>query len=415
MLPRFPSARLPLIFALLSSLYILSMFYRASNAVIAPSLMVDLRLDAETLGWLGGAFFYSFALFQIPLGPMLDRIGPRYIITCFSLAAAVGALLFGLGQSFTMALWGRILIGTGMASVLMGALKVFLLHFPPKRFSTLMGILLASGALGNLLASSPMAYLNAFMGWRLTYVLAAVATAFLALLAYGSIGAGGSRKDSGDPPTTPESSLSILESIRHVLGSLSFWQIGSITFFRYGTFVSLQGLWLGPYLMDVHGYSPIRAGNLLAVMAVGAMAGGPIGGWVADKIGLSIKSAALGILGVYCLNFLLLTGVSRTVSPPLFALLFFSMGFSNGFTAVLAFAHTRLLFPVSISGTAMTFINFFAMAGGAVFMPLLGKVIESFPPTGRAYPPEAYHLSFLLCLLGMAGSSIFYAFARTER
>jgi MFS family permease len=415
MSPRSPSARLLLIFSTLSTLYILSMFYRASNAVIAPNLLVDLHLDAETLGWLGGAFFYSFALMQIPLGPMLDRIGPRLVFICFSLAAALGALLFGLGQSFAMALSGRILIGIGMASVLMGALKVFVLHFPLEKFSTLMGILLASGALGNLLASTPMAYMNALMGWRLTYVLAAVATAVLALLTHWAIGRGGSKKNSADPFTTPASSFSIRQSIRHVLGSLSFWQIGSITFFRYGTFVSLQGLWLGPYLMDVYGYSSVRAGNLLAVMAVGAMVGGPIGGWVADRTTLSIKSAALGILGFYCLNLLLLTGVSRTVPPFLFALLFFSMGFSNSFTAVLAFAHTRLLFPVSISGTAMTLINFFTMAGGAVFMPLLGKVIESFPPSGRTYPAEAYHLSFFLCFLGMAASSVFYAFARAER
>jgi hypothetical protein len=88
------------------------------------------------------------------------------------------------------------------------------------------------------------------------------------------------------------------------------------------------------------------------------------------------------------------------------------MGFANGFSAVLVLAHARLLFPISISGTAMTFINFFTMAGGAVFMPLLGKVIESFPPVGGAYPVEAYHRSFLLCLLGMAACSIFYAFTR---
>jgi MFS family permease len=412
MLKRPSSAKLFSIFSIFSTLYILSMFYRASNAVIAPNLMADLHLDAETLGWLGGAFFYSFALIQIPMGPMLDRIGPRFVITCFSLVAALGALLFGLGHSLATVFWGRILIGVGMASVLMSALKVFLLHFPQEKFSTFLGILLASGALGNLLGSSPMAYLNTSIGWRLTYVLASVATALLALVAYWALGRGEERKESVEPLMRPGSSMSISQSIRHVLGSLSFWQIGSITFFRYGTFVSLQGLWLGPYLMDIHGYSPIQAGNLLAAMAMGAIAGGPIGGWVADKTAFPIKGAALGILSFYCLNLLLLTGIFGTLDPFLYALLFFSMGFSNGFSAVLVFAHARLLFPLSISGTAMTFINFFTMTGGAVFMPLLGKVIESYPPAGSTYPAEAYHLSFLVCLLGMAAGSIFYAFAK---
>lgn len=179
--------------------------------------------------------------------------------------------------------------------------------------------------------------------------------------------------------------------------------------------MSLQGLWLGPYLMDVHEYSPTQAGNLLAVMAIGAMAGGPIGGWVADKTGLSIKGMGLGVHSFYCLTLFLLAGVSKTLPPFLYALHFFAMGFSNGFSAVLVLAHARFLFPINISGTAMTFINFFTMAGGAVFMPLLGKVIESFPPAHGVYPVEAYRLSFLLCLLGGAASSIFYAFSKKER
>src|SRR5512137_454612 len=104
-----------LILAILSALLVLSMFYRVSNAVIAPDLVLDLGLNAETLGVLGGAFFYSFALLQIPMGPLLDRIGPRLIVTFFALIGGSGAFLFALGESFMVALLGRILIGAGMA------------------------------------------------------------------------------------------------------------------------------------------------------------------------------------------------------------------------------------------------------------------------------------------------------------
>jgi len=81
------------IFSILSALFTLSMFYRVSSAVIAPDLMRDLGLNAENLGMLGGAFFYSFALLQIPMGPMLDRIGPRIVIDSFSMIGALGALV----------------------------------------------------------------------------------------------------------------------------------------------------------------------------------------------------------------------------------------------------------------------------------------------------------------------------------
>lgn len=93
-----------LIFLTLSTLFIISMFYRVSSAVIAPNLVQDLGLNAETLGILGGAYFYSFALLQIPIGPMLDRIGPRIIVTSFPLIGTIGAFLFAAGKSFTIVL-----------------------------------------------------------------------------------------------------------------------------------------------------------------------------------------------------------------------------------------------------------------------------------------------------------------------
>jgi hypothetical protein len=76
------------------------------------------------------------------------------------------------------------------------------------------------------------------------------------------------------------------------------------------------------------------------------------------------------------------------------------------------YSHAKELFPITISGTVMTLVNFFTMAGAAVSMPLLGKIIESFPKINQAYPAEAYHLSFLICFLGMAASLVFYAFSK---
>ena len=90
------------------------------------------------------------------------------------------------------------------------------------------------------------------------------------------------------------------------------------------------------------------------------------------------------------------------------------MGLFSSF-GMLIYSHAKELFPISISGTIMTLVNFFTMAGGAIFMPLIGRVVESFPKINHAYPAEAYHLAFLICFLGMAASVIFYAFSRKER
>ena len=405
------SIRPLLIFFTLSALLILSLFYRVSNAVIAPDLFQDLGLNAETLGILGGAYFYSFTLLQIPMGPMLDRIGPRIIMASSSLIGALGAFLFGLGSSFTAAFFGRILIGVGMASILMGSFKVFVLRFPPNQFATLAGVLVSIGTLGNILAASPLAYLTSTIGWRMTFILAGGITALLAFLIFWILKGEEGAKDHRSP-SNPE--IGVLPSMRLILGSLVFWQIGVAAFFRYGTFVSLQGLWLGPYLIDTQGYSPVQTGNLLIFLAIGIIVGGPIAGRLSDRILRARKGVALWGLVLYALSLFPLLGVLNIESRYLYGFLFFLMGLFNSFGMVI-YSHAKELFPISISGTIMTLVNFFTMAGGAIFMPLIGRVVESFPKTDHAYPAEAYHLAFLICFLGMAASVIFYAFSRKER
>ena len=387
------------------------MFYRVSSAVIAPNLTEDLGLNAETLGYLGGAFFYSFALFQIPMGPMLDRIGPRIVIPLSSLIGSAGAFLFAFGQTFTAALFGRILIGVGMSSVLMGSFKVFVLRFPPEKFSTLVGILYAVGTLGNIIAASPLAFLASTIGWRMTFIVVGSITALLAFVVFWAIG---DQEKEKAPVSLPAPGLGILQSVKLVLGSLVFWQIGSLAFFRYGTFVGLQGLWLGPYLMDIKGYSPLQAGNALTLLAIGGIVGGPIAGRLSDKVFRSSKDVAFWGLVLYAASLIPLIGVFRIQNTFLYGLTFFFLGFFNG-VGMMFYTQAKGLFPVAISGTVITWVNFFSISGGAVFMPALGRIIESFPHGGRSYPAEAYHLSFLICLLGMVASLIFYAFSKKEK
>jgi MFS family permease len=403
-----------LIFSILSALFTLSMFYRVSNAVIAPNLIQDLKLNAETLGILGGAYFYSFALLQIPMGPMLDRIGPRIIITSSSLIGALGAFLFAFGNSFTAALLGRILIGAGMASVLMGSFMVFTLQFSPNRFATLVGILLSVGTLGNILAASPLAYLTSTIGWRTTFILAGSITTLFAFIALWVLGKEKRKEEKPSFPSSSEPEIGILQSMRLILKSLTFWQMGAVAFFRYGTFVGLQGLWLGPYLIDTQGYSPVETGNVLILLAIGTIVGGPIAGRLSDRIFQSRKGVALWGLAFYALSLFPLVGVLKIQSPFWYGFVFFFIGFFSSFGMVV-YSHAKELFPITISGTIMTWVNFFTMAGAAIFMPLLGRVIEFFPRVNHAYPARAYHFAFLLCFLGMAASVIFYAFSKKER
>lgn len=402
-----------LVFFVLSVLFIFSMFYRVSSAVIAPNLVKDLGLNAKNLGILGGAYFYIFALLQIPMGPMLDRIGPRIVVSSFTLIGASGAFLFALADSFTAAFLGRLMIGAGMACGMMGPLKVFVLYFSPNKFATLMGIFVSIGTLGSMLATSPLAYLTSVLGWRMTFMLAGGITTLLSFLVFWVLGGEQRKEESGVSVKSSDPEIGILQSIRLILGSLTFWQIGIVAFFRYGTFIGLQGLWLGPYLINVKGYSPIQAGNVLLFLAIGTIVGSPVAGQFGDRFH-SMKSVVLWGLGFYFLSLFPLIGILKIQESSWYRLIFFSIGFFWSF-GVLLYSYSKSLFPITISGTAMTWINFFTMAGGAICMPLMGRIIESFPRLNHTYPAEAYHLAFLVCFLVMVASLIFYAFSKKEK
>ncbi|MGD9043254.1 MAG: MFS transporter, partial [Desulfobacterales bacterium] len=102
-----------IVFLLATSLFFLSQFYRTSNAVIASELIRDLSLDTEGLGLMSASFFYAFAITQIPISLLLDKVGPRLLMTFLTLLGILGAVIFSLADSLSMGLIGRVLLGVG--------------------------------------------------------------------------------------------------------------------------------------------------------------------------------------------------------------------------------------------------------------------------------------------------------------
>jgi predicted MFS family arabinose efflux permease len=403
------------IFPLLSTLFCFSMFYRLTNAVLAPDLIRAFHLNAERLGVLSSAFFYTFALFQIPMGVLLDRIGPRKVITLFTLIGAAGAFVFACAGGYYLALAGRALLGIGMAAALMGSFKVFVNSYPPKRFATLSGVIISIGTLGPILATSPLVYLNSTIGWRLTFVYCGIITVALALLLFWIL-----REDHHDEgheilisAIPPVGKAGVVKTLGLVFSTLAFWQIGAMSFFRSGTFMGLQGVWLGPYLMEIKGFAPLTAGNVLMMLSLGGAAGATISGYLAERVFRFAKSVILFGVSVYVLLLIPLTGVFQIDSAAAYGAIFLLQGFFGSF-GILGYTHIKELFPLSMSGTAIAAVNVFVMAGGAVVMQGVGIIISSYRSAHPLFSAGAYHLAFFICLLGIAVSLIFYAFSKTH-
>src|SRR3954468_13073940 len=143
-----PVNPLVVVFAPFAGGYFLSFFFRNVTAVISKDLAGEFSLTPADLGFLTSMYLLTFAAFQLPLGVLLDRYGPRRVVAVLMCSAAAGALVFALAKDLTTLSIGRALIGLGVSAGLMVAIKAFSLWFPA-RLATMNGIYLAVGGLGS--------------------------------------------------------------------------------------------------------------------------------------------------------------------------------------------------------------------------------------------------------------------------
>jgi sugar phosphate permease len=403
-----------IIFIIAASLFFLSQFYRVSNAVIAPELIRDLSLDTEGLGLISAAFFYGFAFAQIPISLLLDKVGPRLMMTVLSLLGILGALIFSLADTLGLGLVGRILLGIGMACNLMGTFKLLTEWFEPLIFATLSGIVLSIGTFGNMIAATPLVAMVEQMGWRHSFQFIAGINLILTLIFVVAVRDRPPRPSSFTPGEEPSISLNqAFSNLGLLLRNRDYWFISAATFVRYGTFAAFQALWAGPFLIEVMEYSAIRTGNLILLMNVGFIIGCPLWGTLSDRIFKTRKGLIVFSLFIMGLVSLVLATISPETELYVLAIIFFVFGLvSSG--GLLMYPHIKDLMPQKMAGAAMTGINFFTMMGSAVFLQGLGILMQRlYPDASRG--PAAFDASFLVCMVCLTGSALLYLFTAGKK
>lgn len=394
---RRPSRR-AIVFALFAAAYFLSQFFRSANAVIAPDLSQELHIGAAQLGLLTSLFYLAFAAVQLPLGAALDRFGARIVTPSLMLVAAAGSLIFSLGHGFGALAMGRALIGMGMAGVYMGSLKAFSRWFDIRGFATVSSFLVGLGAVGAVAAATPLAWATESFGWRAVFQWGALAivVSVASLYLWSRDAPHGvewrSRQESG--------------GLGRIFRELSFWRIAFLDLAMVGAFLSVQGLWGGPFLYDVFAMARVQVGNLLSLMSGAALVGYLAGGWLSRRVRKELLLVGAGSLFMLSLVLMVVgaaTGVVWTVwlAYPLF-------GFAAAFNPLLM-AQVRGVFPTSMTGRAVTAVNFFAMGGAAATQWGMGVFIGSFGrDTHGHYPPEAFVLTFGISAVIMIAALLFY-------
>jgi sugar phosphate permease len=386
------------IFWILAFGYILVYFHRLCPAVVAVDMMRDLHAGGALLGLLGSAYFYPYAIMQLPAGLLSDSWGPRRTITLFFTIAFAGSLLLGFAPSLFWAIVGRTLVGLGVSMLFVPTIKVLAEWFRIREFATMTAILMAMGGLGSLTAATPLALLSNWMGWRLSFVIVGILTLLVAILVWlfvrdrpADLGWPSPSEPSGPAPPP----IGLAEGMKKVLTCPGFWPVAIWFFFDCAVFFSFGGLWGGPYLMQVYRLSKAEAGQILSMIAIGMIVGSPLLSFLSNRVFQGRKPVlVLSSFVVLCLTALL---AFYTDGIPLLGLYMISLGlgiFSSA-VVVIGFTTTKELFPVQMAGTSTGLVNLFPFAGGAVFQPVLGYLLERHGRIEGAFTLAGYEEAFL--------------------
>ncbi len=379
---------------------------RTVMAIVGPVLAIELGLSASELGMLAAFLFAAYALTQLPLGVALDAYGPRRVQAALMTFAALGFAIFALSPGFTGLAVGRIMIGVGISAGLMAVIKAHADWFELNRRGHLTGIAMAIGAMGSVLATTPVQALLPAIGWRGIFGLLGLFTLSFAVWIFFAV---------PDKPRAAGSNRTLMGDIAvsgEILTSRTFWRygpaMGTLSMFN---FVYL-GLWAGPWLRDVAGMDGAARAGVLFLYTLAMVAGSVITGSVSSRA--TIRGLPPFIVPVVCLGAMVLLQIGLMFQPSHAAVVIALWGAAAVFGAAGPVAYVAIgpLFPPEQTGRVATAVNMLSLGGAFLVQALVGWILDLWPRTAAGgWDPAGYSWALGLTAVLQAISAVVLATA----
>lgn len=365
-----PTFNAYLIFLLAASFYMYEFILQVAPSVMAEPMMRTFNVTAEGFGIISAFYFYAYAPMQLPAGLLFDRYGPRKLMTTALVLCAFGSFFFASTESVVTACLGRFIIGIASAFSFIGVLVLVSRWFPAKQFALFAGIAQAMSSVGAITGEAPLAALTELVGWRnASFILSGVAV-ILSVLLWKFI------RDYPDNSTQKKPVNHIKDEVYRLVEVCKHsytWIVGAYAFSIWTPIAVFGALWGVPYLQVKYNVSVVVASSMISMIWIGIGVGSPMLGWLSDRMCSRKFSLALSaILGLFsCLCVFYVPNISMSF---MYLLLFiFGMGSSG---QSISFATINENNPAHLVGTASGFNNLCVLLGGAIFQPLVGRLLH---------------------------------------
>lgn len=377
---------------------------------ITPGIMVEhlqiafkqngLPLDATQIGHLSAFYYYAYTPMQLPVGIMMDRYGPRNILTMAVLSCAVGTLLFATTSEIMIASIGRFLIGFGSAFAFVGVLKLATIWLPPNRFALVSGLATTLGMIGAMFGETYLTVLVEDIGWRETLNYSSYIGFVLFPIIWLIVRDTPPREDMHHVDVSAVKEISYKEMWLDTLLALKnkqIWINGLVGCLMMAPTVVFAELWGASYFKTVYGFSIAQATKAVSMMFLGWAIGGPLVGYLSDKIQRRKPLLTLGSLIVTLLLFFTLYYPGLSFHH--ICILLFLVGFFSS-AEIICFAIGRENCPMNLAGTVVAVTNFMVVCSAA-FQVLAGHILDktwdgTMVDMMKVYSADSYHAAMLL-------------------
>ena len=383
-----PIKKAVIVFFVFACGYFISALLRAITATLSPLLTSEFNLTAGDLGLLAGGYFLGFASMQIPLGYLLDKHGPKKVISSFLLIAIIGVTAFALAQSFSGLLISRILIGVGVSACLMGPLTGYRIWFADEYQQRANAWMLMVLSMGFVFSTLPVQILLPIIGWR--WIFGGIAILILIIILLTLFFIPSWKNKINDDQEINNGSLSDVWKNKFFISTIP------LGLFNYGGMIAIQTLWAGPWMIRVAGYTPLESAKGLFWINVTMLLAFFIFGYILPKITkLGFKTMRLMKIGLPVSYLFLLIII---ISGENAGTIHFTMYILTSIVLTLAQPAVALSFPTSLAGKSLTSFNLLIFVGTFIMQWGIGLVIDLSQYLGKG-ETQSFQISFIVYLI----------------